>query len=176
MAEFLRPEVRALAARWTETAIWAGGALVGLRMIFAQSLFFQIVGVGVLAVSVGFLIVAARAARQPEAGAGPGMVSVNERMISYFGPESGGEVSVETLVSIRIARLRGAPHWVFVSSEDPPLAIPVTALGADRLFGAISPLAGVDYGSALAAMKSGEGDAVVIWEADASEDSAPTLH
>ena len=166
---FIRPEVRDVLLRWREALI--GLVIVGLGIWWAVDFFGIQRWLGVAAIFGGLAMVwegVRRGRFQPGSG-GPGVVDVDERQITYFGPMDGGAISIDALTRVTILTTDEGPiaddvHWLFEAEDAPPLLIPATAKGADQLFDALSALPGADYEAVLKAMGSTLRERHLIWE------------
>ncbi|MCX7644834.1 MAG: hypothetical protein N2Z62_05985 [Rhodobacteraceae bacterium] len=168
MRGFLRPELHARLLRWREAAIGALVALAGVwgvatagGAVFLAALFALFVGLALVWGGV-------RRARFPGGGQGPGLVEVDERQVTYFGPGGGAAVSIDALTRVEIVTNDAGPFasdlfWVFESEGMAPLIVPGDAVGAERLFDALTALPGVDFDQVLAATGSTEPRRFVIW-------------
>lgn len=171
MAEFLRPEARAALRRWAEPALWLAVVALGLRLFLVGGWFWQ--GAGVLLGVVGgaLFLTALRSARMRLGHDGPGVVEVDERQVTYFGPQTGGAVSIDALTRVEIETSAAGPGptelwWLFHMPGQPPLRVPGDAAGAERLLDALAPLPGVDFDAAIRAAHSDEQALFVIWQQD----------
>lgn len=173
---FVRPEARAAIARWREAL--AGAALAGLGL-------FWIIGPGgllgwagiVLLLAGGALIwIGVQRARFRGRGGGIGMVQVDERQITYFGPMSGGSVSLSELTRLTLDPSGRPAHWMLAQPGEPPLAIPVNAEGADQLFDAFAALPGLRTEYMLQNLREGGAHPVVIWERQSERPAHLRLH
>ena len=169
MADFIRPEARAGLMRWTETAVWIVVVLFGTWLFLRGGLFWQVIGAIVTATGIALTLIAVRNARFPQGHDGPGMVEVDERQITYFGPSGGGAVSIDQLTRIEIETTDQGPIgsdliWIFFVDGASPLMIPGNAAGADTLFDALSALQGVNYEKAISAAQSTQNARFTIWQ------------
>lgn len=166
---FIRPDIARRLSRWREALI--GLAVIVLGFWWAWDAFGFHRWLGVAIATAGVLIAwegLRRARFRPGAG-GPGLVEVDERQITYFGPETGGAVSIDALARVTILTSGdGAPRddvrWIFEEEAGPALAIPAAAAGAEQLFDAIAALPGADYEAVLKAMGSTVRERHLIWE------------
>jgi hypothetical protein len=168
---FMRPEAEAFLKRWAETA-FSGAVLavmlwVGGRMIWAGVM----MGVVVLTVAIGagfwFWTALARA-RLGASPLGPGVVIVDERRITYMGPETGAFVALDALTGIDILIDAGGVYapsasWVLRTSEGAPLVVPTGAEGADQLMETFVALPGFSYDKVVAARSAPAGTRAVVW-------------
>ncbi|MBC7155267.1 MAG: hypothetical protein H5U19_11795 [Rhodobacteraceae bacterium] len=165
----LRPEAMALLLRWREAIIGAGVAAMGLYgaattvgIVFYLSLLGLPIGAALIREGV-------QRARMPEGGYGPGVIEVDERQITYFGPRSGSAVSVDALTRIDIVTTDRGPYaddvfWVFHAEDAAPMVVPFGAVGSDRLYDALTALPGLDPGRILAATRDFTPRTTVIWQ------------
>jgi hypothetical protein len=164
MAEFLRPEARAALLRWREALIGAACLLIGGWLLFEPGL-LRLFGYAALILGAVLVWEGIRRARLPRDGGGAGVVEIDERQITYFGPDGGGAVSVEGLRRIE-ARPTGAGRflWVFHGDTGTSLAVPSNAEGALRIFDALSVLKGLDIDGVIAASQARGHHVHVVWE------------
>lgn len=134
MADFLRPEARAALWRWRE--VIGASALAGLGFWWALTAFGALAWLGValvlIAGALGFAAV--QRLRFGRGGGGPGVVTADERRLTYFGPLTGGEIDLDDVQVLEYDPTARPPHWLLRASGGQVLAIPVTAEGADMLF------------------------------------------
>lgn len=166
---FVRPELAEALTRWREAAV--GAALVVLGAWWAWDAFgFHLwLGIAVSIVGAAILLEGIRRARFRPGSGGPGVVEVDERQITYFGPETGGAVSIDTLARVMILTTDDAPggddaHWMLEDESGAMLLIPASAAGAEQLFDAIAALPGADHEAVLRAMGSTVRKRHVVWE------------
>ena len=138
---FIRPEVRELLTRWSEVIAATLIMLVGLWFLFADQWIWQ--GLGLIIALIGAILgfAAWRRTRFAALVAGPGLVEVDERQISYFAPYEGGAVSIDMLARVTaVAPVKGGGPddltWVLEEDGGVTLTIPNAASGAQHLFDA----------------------------------------
>lgn len=165
---FLRPEAAAALRRWGEPALWFTLAILAplwlitggggwLRWLIASSLF---------ALGAALAWPAAMRALAKVRGEAPGVVAIDERRISYFGPETGGVLSLDELGEITVFGPRR--DWrLFAPETGDLLVIPSAAEGADQLMEAFAALPGFAPARAAAALRPGAAD-ITIWRAGAA--------
>ncbi|MBT8459553.1 MAG: hypothetical protein HKP37_05690 [Boseongicola sp.] len=137
---FIRPDALATLLRWREFLIGLALDLVGLVTVLGPTRANLILGVLLMGLGSALMFVGMQRARFRATGGGIGVVDVDERQISYFGPASGGAVTLEDLARIAVV----PPHaWELSDSFGRVLEIPVNAEGADALFDAFSALPGI---------------------------------
>lgn len=170
--EFIRPELRAQIMRWREVLIglfvlvlgvwWASSGLGSLGILGWVSL---VAGGGLIAAGV-------QRARFRTGRGGPGVVSVDEGQLSYFGPLEGGVIAVEDLRHLELEpNARPGPHWVLTDHKGVHLHIPTTAEGAEGLFDVFASLPGIRTEAMLAKLSHAPDRRVTIWQrGDAAQD------
>lgn len=172
---FIRPEaLRAITARMPE--IGGAAALVLLLAWIRPWSAATSTASAILAVlaicAIGWLVHVARLRRalsaRGRAGPGPGVVTIDERRIGYFGPETGGFIALDQIDGIEVDARRGGLCWRLRGRDDHGapliLEIPAGAEQAERLPDAFAALRGFDLGAALAATRAAPGGPpVAVW-------------
>ena len=174
----IRPELVDAAKRWREALI--GAALIALGLWWSGSAgLMPFVGGAVAALGVALIWLAVQRERfRRGVGEGPGVVTVDERRVTYMGPLDGGTVALGDLRRLDLdPTARPDPVWV-LTSPDGTLRVPVTALGADALLDLFAALPGLRTGRMLAELKGGGAAVVAIWERpeEAAARRSLTLH
>lgn len=165
MADFFRPEARAVIWRWRDVIVaccimtlglwWAWGSFGILRWLGAALTVF-----GAVLIFTGF-----QRARFRQGAGGPGVVQLDERRLSYFGPLSGGMIALEDISKLEFDPFgHPAPHWVVTGPELAQIAIPTTAEGAEALFDVFAGLPGIRTEALLTVLSRTPDTRVVIWE------------
>ena len=157
---FIRPEVRASLARWRE--VIAGGVTLALGLQLALTSYGALFLIGTaLALAGAALVVAGvQRARFRSGGGGAGVVDIDERRITYFGPFGGGAVSVDDLVEIGVDPSRS---WLIRDANGTHLMIPMNAEGADALFDAFAAVPGLTPARLVEAVRSTPRQYTTIW-------------
>jgi hypothetical protein len=169
---FVRPEVAAGFRRWREPIAWGALLVVGLWMIWQGYRDLAIVSFvgGLLATATGASLLHGALRRIRLRGElGEGIVVIDEARIAYLGPRGGGVVDVPALVRVAIVTRPHVPPdsghaWILTSEDGTLVAIPTGARGADGLFDALSPLPGIDFDAAAAAIAAPGPARAVVWE------------
>ena len=169
---FIRPEITRAALRWMETAIYAGVTVIILWWLTgaAVDIYWRVglmLGVGF----AGFWLTRAayHSARAATDRDGPGMVLIDERRITYLGPETGGFASINALETIEVWAAdppfyQYACCWILRHEDsDQGLIIPTNAEGAKGLVDAFSALPGFEADRAIAALGAEEGSVATVW-------------
>jgi len=134
---FIRPEAREALMKWREAIVGFAFDITGFVTVLGPTRAHLIFGVLMMSLGTILMYVGIQRARFRTSGGGAGIVDVDERQISYFGPLVGGAVALEDLVSIAAV----PPHsWELVDVQGTTLTIPVDAEGTEALFDAFSAL------------------------------------
>lgn len=173
---FIRPEARAELWRWRE--VLAGGAALalGLWWLLGPGGLLGWVGAAVCILGGALAVVGFQRARFRAGRGGPGLVQVDERQITYFGPLTGGAVAVGDLQRLALDPTGNPAHWVLDQSGQPALFIPVDAEGAEALFDVFATLPGLRTERMLAELNGKSPHPVVIWERSSMRPDNRWLH
>lgn len=156
---FVRPEVLATLTRGREVILGLALVAAGGWLVWLGGYFLVPLGLAVLALGIGWALLALRRLRFGQPGDAPGIVEVDEGQISYFGPQVGGSVGLPDLVDIRLITMRGRRLWRLKQADGQTILIPVEAAGAERLFDAFAALPGMDTAELIAALNpAGQSD------------------
>jgi hypothetical protein len=133
----IRAEAKARLFQWREALIGLCVFGIGLYWLSGYGILPWIGGVG--AAAGGTLIYTGIQRAQFRGGkGGPGLVSVDESEISYFGPFNGGTMSVREVSMLSLDPRSPPPVWVLSQAGQQDLDIPVNAEGTDQLFDAFA--------------------------------------
>lgn len=164
MSGFVRPELRAALWRWREVLAGLAVAAGGTWLARLPGPALQIVGVLAALVGLGLALVGWRRLRFRGRGLAPGVVTVDEGQIGYFGPSTGGIVALGQLAELRLRNDGDRLAWVLVSPPDALLTIPHGARGAELLFDVLSSLPGLSAERLLRAVEAPGTGTAVIWQ------------
>ncbi len=173
---FFRPEAKAALWRWREVLVGVGLALFGLWWIVGPGFLLALPGWALLLGGVALGLVGFQRARFRGAGDGPGAVQVDEGQIAYFGPLTGGVVSLAALERLSLDATAIPAHWRLDAPDQAAVMIPVNAAGSDALFDAFSKLPGLRTERMLSELRSRRSHAVVIWERTPLRPAHALLH
>lgn len=158
---FIRPEVSAALKRWREAL--SGGALVAFAFYLMQDSYGGRFWIGILValLGLGLLVSGIPRGRARVAGQGAGLIEVDERQITYFGPISGGAMALED-----IARIAADPgrRWVLTATNGELMTIPMDAEGRDALFDAFAALPGLTATRLAQVLQADVSSRTVVWE------------
>lgn len=164
---FLRPEATALLRRWR--GVLSGGAVaaIGLWWIFTSYGVLGWIGWVVLAAGGALAFTGLQRIRFATGQDGPGVVSITEGQVAYFGPLTGGVVALSELARLEIDHGAKPAHWRLHQPGQPLLEIPLTAQNAGALFDVFAALPGLNTERLLTQMHPHGAHIVVIWQRDA---------
>lgn len=158
---FIRPEVRDAVWRWREVLIGIVALGFGLRLALTSFGALFLIGCGFAIGGAALLVSGVQRGRFRSEGGGSGVVEIDERRITYFGPFGGGAVAVDDLVEIGVDPSRS---WLIRDAFGTHLLIPMNAEGADALFDAFSAVPGLGGARLVEAVRSSPRQYTVIWE------------
>lgn len=96
-------------------------------------------------------------------GGGLGVVQLDERRLTYFGPLTGGTIDLDDLVRLEYDGTARPPHWVMTARGAQMLAVPIDAEGADLLFDAFTALPGISSTRLAQASAARNRDRTTLW-------------
>ena len=137
---FLRPEVISGLLRWRDALVGSVLIAFGLYSAFTGLTVQRWTGYLLILLGAALLWEGIKRARFPAPGGGPGVVDVDERQITYFGPLGGGAVSIDELSRVEIRTGPAGPHWDFTDTSGATLTIPGNAENVELLFDALAAL------------------------------------
>lgn len=171
----IRPGATRSLHRWREVLV--AGALAALGLWWALTGFGLVVWIGwALLLTAGALGLAGlQRVRFRRGAGGPGVVIVDEGLIAYLGPVSGGTVALSEITMLALDPRAGG-HWVLSQPGQPDLHIPLDAEGAEALFDAFAALPGLRTEHMLARMRRPGPAPETLWQRSARPTFHPRLH
>jgi hypothetical protein len=161
---FLRPEARAALWRWRE--LIAGAALLafGLWWVATGLTVIRWLAVPVIAAGAAIVWTGLQRLRFRRGGGGAGVVEIDERRLSYWGPLTGGIIDLDDLARLSLDPGGKPLHWVLTPHQGQVLHIPVDAEGADALFDAFAALPGLPAERMLDLLAHPPDRPVTLWQ------------
>lgn len=159
----MRPEIKALLIRWREVLAAAAITLLGAYWALTSFGPLSLLGWTMVIAGLAFGYSGAQRARARRGGEGPGVVTIDERRVTYLGPLDGGVADLDLLARLELAP--GGPHWRLIAQTGARLDIPVDARGADQLLDLFAALPGLRMETLLRQMASAETDLQLVWHA-----------
>ncbi len=161
---FIRPEARAGIWRWRELLTGLAVTALGGWWGFGTGGLLHWVGFAVIAIGAALIFVGFQRARFRTGTGGPGIVRIDEGVIAYFGPLTGGAAALGELTALSLDSTAHPAHWVLSQPGQPDLLIPVSAEGSEALFDAFASLPGLRMEHMLAQKNRGTNELVNIWQ------------
>lgn len=167
MSDFLRPAARATLWRWRDVIAACIVIVLGLWWLGVSNGVVR--WLGYLAVLLGAVWAYAgfQRARFRQGTGGPGIVSVVERKLAYFGPLTGGTFDLQEITALVLDTASAPPHWIVTGPNLQTLEIPVNATGSEVLFDAFATLPGIRTQKLLDALERTQDARIVIWQRSA---------
>lgn len=164
MAEFLRPAARTALWRWRGVALAGVVLALGLWGSFTTFGFVRWLAVALATLGTALVMMAVQRLRFGHRDGGPGIVTVDERRLSYFGPLTGGIIDIDDIWRLDLDGSGHPPHWVLHGPGGQMVTIPITAQGADALFDAFAALPGLSAETLIGAVNAPQRGAQTLWE------------
>jgi len=161
---FIRPQARAAIWRWREVLIGGATIAIGTSWVLGPGGLLGWVGWPLIIAGLALAIVGLQRARFRAGSDGPGVVTVDEGQIAYFGPLTGGAIALSEVERLTLDPTAKPQHWILDQPGQPPLQIPINAKGADALFDVFATLPGLRTQHMLGALNGPGTHPVVIWE------------
>jgi hypothetical protein len=163
---FIRPDVLTRLQRWRAVLIGAAIAALGLWWVTTSTGLLGWIGWPVIVIGAALAFTGLQRLRFATGRGGPGVVSITEGQVAYFGPLTGGVVALSELDRLEIDHGSKPTHWVLHQPGQPALMIPLTAENAESLFDIFASLPGLNMARLLSQMRGGGPHVAVIWQRD----------
>ena len=170
----LRPGAAQVLRRWREVLVTLGLAALGLWWALTGFGLIEWLGWALMAAAAALALAGLQRLRFRRGGGGPGGVVVDEGLIAYLGPVTGGTVALSEITALALDP--GGPHWVLSQPGQPDLRIPLDAEGAEALFDAFAALPGLRTEHMLARMRRPARAPETLWQRPVRESTSPRLH
>lgn len=158
----IRPEVKDGLWHWREVIAALAVACVGVWWGLASFGIVSWLGWGLALLGVGLAISAAQKVRFQRDGDGPGVVTLDERRVTYLGPLDGGVADLDLMVQLD---LTPAPAWRLINEDGHYLDIPTNARGVEALFDVFSALPGMKTEYMLSVLARTRPAQMTVWMA-----------
>ena len=163
----IRPEVWAALVRWREAVVGLAFLALGGYWFFAGRGLILPIGAIVGLFGILLLLAGIERGRFRRGSGGHGVVQLDEGEVTYFGPLSGGSVSVKELKSVELEALsKKVRHWILTDKFGTTLNIPVDAEGVEALFDVFTSLVGINTTQMLADLNSDGLGRVSVWQSN----------
>ncbi|MCF2871186.1 hypothetical protein L0664_08915 [Octadecabacter sp. G9-8] len=158
----IRPEIRDGLWRWREVIAALALAAVGLWWGTVSFGIVQWIGWGMAALGAMLAFSAAQKVRFKSDGDGPGVVTLDERRVTYLGPLDGGVADLDLMVQLD---LTPAPAWRLINADGNYIDIPTNAMGVEALFDVFLALPGIKTEYMLSVLQRTRPAQMTVWMA-----------
>ena len=158
----IRPELRDSLWRWREVIAALALSAVGIWWGTVSFGIVQWIGWGLAALGAALAISAAQKVRFTSDGNGPGVVTLDERRVTYLGPLDGGVADLDLMVQLD---LTPAPAWRIINGDGNYIDIPTNALGVEALFDVFTALPGMKTEYMLSVLQRTRPAQMTVWMA-----------
>ncbi|NPD14651.1 hypothetical protein HOY34_05465 [Xinfangfangia sp. D13-10-4-6] len=166
----IRPEVIAGFRRWQDMALGLALMLFGAWIFSGGTLIWQLSGLGLMALGLGWTINAWRRMRFQSDPSAPGLIEIDEGRVRFLHPVMGGEISLNDLSELKLITLRGRLLWQMRDLSGARLVVPLDSAGAGDLADAFASLPGLTMPDLIRAL---DHDAGIMAAAGAADSSLP---
>ncbi len=166
---FIRPSVAAHFIKWREAYLVGFVLILGLWLFLRGSATLNLIlqGLGLVVAMIGIILLRTtiQRIRFKRAEMAPGIVTITEREINYFGPLTGKTISLDSLLKIELRESEAyAAIWVMHHTEGDPMIVPTSAKGSESLFDAFTSLSGVKMDTLVMALNQTPIRNQLIWK------------
>ena len=158
----IRPEIKDGLWRWREVLFALGVAALGLWWGSVSFGIVQWIGWVLVIVGVGLAIAAAQKVRFRGTSDGAGVVTLDERRVTYLGPLDGGVADLDLMVQLD---LTPAPAWRLINGDGNYIDIPTDAMGVEALFDVFTALPGMKTEYMLSVLSRTRAAQMTVWMA-----------
>jgi hypothetical protein len=170
----VRPGASHTLRRWREVLVAGGLAALGLWWALTGFGLLAWLGWALLAAAAALGLAGVQRVRFRRGAGGPGVVVVDEGLIAYLGPVTGGAVALSEITALGLDP--EGPYWVLSQPGQPALRIPLDAEGAEALFDAFAALPGLRTEHMLARMRRPGPAPETLWQRHMRPTFHPRLH
>ena len=165
MADFFRPEVKALAWRYRDALAGASIAAIGLYLVLTRVGLIGWLGWLMLAGGAIWTVAGIQRGRFRQDTDGPGVVQIRERRLAYFGPLDGGVMDIADLTQLEFdPTSHPSPSWVLSTTDGRSIAIPIDAKQSEALFDVFASLPDINTTTLLSVLSRTPDARTVIWQ------------
>ncbi len=163
---FVRPEVKARLWHWREALTGAALILLGLLWLITETGLLSAMGAALAVTGALLVFIGAQRSRFRTGSGAPGLVQIDERQVTYFGPVAGGALSIDALARVDLdPTAQPHPAWILTDTAGQTLSIPTHAENAEALFDMFTALDGIRTEAMLRHLRSKPIKPVKIWAA-----------
>lgn len=170
----IRPEIRAALWRWREVIAALALSGIGIWWGFASFGIVQWLGWGLAALGVALAISATQKVRFRPQSNGAGVVTVDERRVTYLGPLDGGVADLDLMVQLDLkpaakatlsSKTPPAAAWRLINADGNYVDIPTNAMGVEALFDVFLALPGMKTEYMLSVLERTPYAQMTVWMA-----------
>jgi hypothetical protein len=161
--EFGSSPARDWILRWREVLIGVAIMVFGLWWWWNTYAFVSWLSLPVILTGAALIWTGVERLRFRQGGGGTGVVEIDERRLSYFGPLTGGVIAMDDVTRLVLDPTGRPAHWVLSGVGGQSLSIPVDAEGADALFDLFAALPGIKTELMLEVLARAPSAEVTIW-------------
>ncbi len=158
----IRPEIKDGIWRWREVLAALGLAGLGMWFAFASFGIMEWIGWAIFGLGIALAMSAAQKVRFQSLDNGPGVVTLDERRVTYLGPLDGGVAELDLMVQLD---LTAASAWRLINADRTYLDIPTNAKGVEALFDVFIALPGIKTEYMLSVLNSATHAQMTVWMA-----------
>ena len=159
----IRPEIRASFWRWHELVIGILVFALGAEWYFKSFGLLKLLGAVVMLFGAITIFVGQQRGRFRVTGSAPGVVSLIEGQISYFGLKEGGMIAIADITGVSLVTHDDMRSWRLDQNGHSSLIIPITAKDGEILFDAFAELEGLNLENMVHQISQDTEYSVVIW-------------
>jgi hypothetical protein len=172
----IRPEAKASLWRWRELVIGILVVVIGANWFFTSFGLLKSAGAVAMVFGAIAIFVGQQRGRFRISGSAPGIISLVEGQITYFGPHDGGTIATADITGVSLVTHADMRSWRLDQNGQASLIIPITASGGDLLFDAFAELKGLNLENMVRQISQESNHSVVIWRRTDYELNDQYLH
>lgn len=172
----IRPEAKALLLRWRELILGIIIVALGAKLYITSFGLLKIASAVAIIFGAIAMYIGQQRGRFRMDGLAPGIVSLIEDQISYFGPHHGGTISIANITSVNLITYEEIRSWRLDQNGKPSLIIPVATMGGELLFDAFTKLKDLNLENMVRQLSQENEHSAVIWRSDDYGRNGQYLH
>lgn len=172
----IRPQAQAFLLRWRELILGIIIVALGAKLYITSFGLLKIASAVAIILSAIAMYIGQQRGRFRVDGLAPGIVSLIEDQISYFGPHHGGTISIANVTSVNLITYEEIRSWRLDQNGKPSLIIPVATMGGELLFDAFTKLKDLNLENMVRQLSQENEHSAVIWRSDDYGRNGQYLH
>ena len=162
----IRPQAKAFLLRWRELILGIIIVALGAKLYITSFGLLKIASAVAIILSAIAMYIGQQRGRFRMDGVAPGIVSLIEDQISYFGPHHGGTISIANITSVNLITYEEIRSWRLDQNGKPSLIIPVAAMGGELLFDAFTKLKDINLENMVRQLSQENEHSAIIWRSN----------